>query len=231
MPKQYFSRRTFEFLRDLEANNEKAWWEANKDRYVADVREPALDFIADFGSKLHGLSPHFVADTRLNGGSLMRPYRDVRFSSDKTPYKTNVGIQFRHAAGKDVHAPGFYLHLAPSDCFTGAGMWRPETKVAKAIREQIYERPDAWRKATRSRRFLDAWDLDPGEDEMLKRVPREFDPEFPFADDLRMKSFIASMPLTQKTVTSNDLAAELERSYRAASGLTRFLCEAVGLPY
>lgn len=231
MPKQYFSRRTFDFLRELEANNEKPWWEANKDRYIAEVREPALDFIADFGAKLDKLSPHFVADTRLNGGSLMRPYRDVRFSSDKTPYKTNVGIQFRHASGKDVHAPGFYLHLAPSDCFTGAGMWRPEPKVAKAIRERISEHPDDWKKATRAKRFMDAWDLDPGEEEMLKRVPKEFDPAFAFADDLRMKSFIASRPLTQKVIISDGLVAELERSYRAAADFTRFLCDAVGLAY
>jgi uncharacterized protein (TIGR02453 family) len=80
----------FAFLRELEANNERTWWDANKDRYQTVVRDPALDFITDFGGRLENLSPHFVADARTTGGSLMRPFRDTRFSNDKTPYKGNA---------------------------------------------------------------------------------------------------------------------------------------------
>jgi uncharacterized protein (TIGR02453 family) len=231
MAQKYFTRGVFTFLSELEQNNDKAWWEQNKDRYIATIREPSIEFIADFEPRLHRLSPHFVADTRLNGGSLMRPYRDVRFSRDKTPYKTNVGIQFRHESGKDVHAPGFYLHLEPASCFAGVGLWHPETKVARQIRQHIHDRPDDWRKATRGKAFLDDWDIEQDDDEMLKRVPKEFDADHPFADDLRMKSFIAGRRVTQKSVTSDDFDARLAKSFGRARAFTAFLCEAVGLPF
>ena len=107
-----FSRATLKFLDELAANNNKAWFDENKPRYESLVREPALDFIEAMGPTLKTLAPHFRADLRKGGGSLMRVFRDTRFSHDKTPYKTNIGIQFRHELGKDVHAPGFYVHLS-----------------------------------------------------------------------------------------------------------------------
>ena len=232
MPRQsYFSPAMFSFLREVEANNNRPWWEENKDRYVTLIREPAKEFIADFGPRLQAISEHFVADTRTNGGSLMRPYRDTRFSKDKTPYKTNVGIQFRHERGKDVHAPGFYVHIAPGDCWLGVGMWRPETKVARAVREEIFEEPDAWKKATKYKAFTNVWSIDPDDEEMLKRGPREFDPDFIYADDLRMKSFTAGHKLTQKQVTSADFDDITAKAFKAASAYTGFLCRAVDLPY
>ena len=232
MGRSYFTPEVFKFLIELEQNNEKAWWEENKDRYIEVIREPALDFIADFAPRLRELSPHFVADTRTNGsGSLMRPFRDTRFSKDKTPYKTNVGIQFRHESGKDVHAPGFYIHLQPGENFAGVGIWHPETAVTRRVRQHIYEHPDRWKTATRADAFLDDWDLEPDEDDMLKRVPKEFDPDFEFADELRMKSFIAGARLTQREVTSSTFADNLATRFGTANGLTGFLTEAVGLPY
>ncbi len=150
---------------------------------------------------------------------------------NKTPYKTNIGIQFRHEMGKDVHAPGFYLHIAPGDCWAGVGMWRPEAKVARRIREAIHEHPDDWGRATKHRSFTKMWTIDPTEDELLKRVPKGFDPEFAYADDLRMKSFTAVHPLTQKAVTSADFDDVLGRAFTAAGDYTQFLCSAVGLPY
>ena len=107
----YFNRKLFIFLKDLAENNNREWFKANKDRYDEDVKEPALAFVQAFSAKLEKLSPHFRADPRANGGSLFRIYRDTRFSKDKSPYKTYTGIQFRHYAAKDAHAPGFYLHL------------------------------------------------------------------------------------------------------------------------
>jgi uncharacterized protein (TIGR02453 family) len=231
MRSSYFSSGVFTFLKELEANNNREWWEHNKDRYVQLIREPAKEFIADFGPRLQAISDHFVADTRTNGGSLMRPYRDTRFSKDKTPLKENVGIQFRHEMGKDVHAPGFYLHIAPRDCWAGVGMWRPEPKVARKIRAAIHERPDEWKKATKYKAFTSVWTIDPGEDEMLKRVPKEFDPDFVYRDDLRMKSFTAGHRLTQKAVTSPDFDDIVGKAFKAASNYTEFLCTAVGLPY
>lgn len=227
----YFSKGVFDFLRELEANNEKAWWEDNKDRYLKVIREPALDFIADFGDRLQTISPHFRADTRVNGGSLMRPYRDVRFSKDKTPYKTNVGIQFRHALGKDVHAPGFYLHLQPGECFAGVGMWAPEPKVAKVIRQQIHDQPQEWSEVAHGTAFSEVWNI-AGDDAQLKRIPRDFDAEsHPHPNDLRLKSFIASRRLTQRDVTSSTFADDLIDDYSVAGPFTAFLCDAMGVAF
>lgn len=231
MPSQsYFSPSMFAFLRDVAANNNKQWWDENKDRYITLIREPAKEFIADFGPRLQAISEHFIADTRTNGGSLMRPYRDTRFSRDKTPYKTNIGIQFRHERGKDVHAPGFYVHIEPGECWAGIGLWRPEPKVARQIRDSIYEGPADWKKATKRKAFTDEWTIDPGDEEMLKRVPKEYQ-DAAYPDDVRMKSFTAGHKLTQKSVTSADFDAALAGAYGKGSDYMAFLCQAIGLQY
>lgn len=228
---RYFTPAVFSFLRELAENNEKPWWEDNKDRYVETIREPALDFIADFDDRLKKISPHFTADTRTNGGSLMRPYRDVRFSKDKTPYKTNVGIQFRHEMGKDVHAPGFYLHLEPGQNFTGVGMWHPEAKVAKTIRLAINDDPRGWAEVAHSPPFTESWSIGDHDEDRLKRVPKDLDADHPHQDDLRLKSFMAGSRITQKTVTSSGFATDLYSLFEKAAPFTRFLCDAIGVPF
>ncbi|MEM7282905.1 MAG: TIGR02453 family protein, partial [Pseudomonadota bacterium] len=123
------------FLKQLEKNNDRAWFQENKHRYESDVLAPALEFIDAMATPLHKISPHFNAIPKRMGGSLMRVYRDTRFSKDKTPYKTNVGIQFRHQLGKDVHAPGYYFHIDPKSVFIGVGIWHPENKTLAKIRD------------------------------------------------------------------------------------------------
>jgi uncharacterized protein (TIGR02453 family) len=230
MGKRYFKPEIFEFLKELEANNEKKWWEKNKERYLSVVRDPSLEFISEFSNRLRGFSPHFVAEAKTVGGSLMRPYRDMRFSNDQTPYKTNVGIQFRHEAGKDVHAPGIYVHIEPGSCFSGVGLWSPETAVAHSIRRHINDNPDGWRTAAHTRAFANTWSLSHPE-ESLKRLPKQYDPEHPFADDIRLKSFIASRSLSQKAVTSSSFVDDLSADLEKARPLAGFLCEAIGLPF
>ncbi len=227
----YFRTGLFRFLDDLEVNNERAWWQANAERYRVEVKEPALRLIADFGPRLAGISPHFVADPRPNGGSLMRPYRDVRFSADKTPYKTNVGIQFRHEAGRDIHAPGFYLHLEHGACFAGVGLWHPATPIARQIRQAIHDDPSGWEGAAKTGRFLEKWSTTAEVGEMLKRVPSGLDPDHRHSDDLRMKSFVAMTRLTQKQVTSRDFVDDLADLYAVAAPFAGFLCRAVGVPF
>lgn len=230
MPSRYFNQSVFEFLKELAANNNKPWWEDNKKRYIETIREPALDFIIDFGEKLEEVSPHFSADARVNGGSLMRPYRDMRFAKGD-PYKTNVGIHFRHEQGKDVHAPGFYLHIEPGQNFAGAGLWSPETKVASAIRQSISDDPAGWAKAAHSDSFTQTWEIGTHEEDRLKRVPKELSTDHPHADDLRLKSFTAGTRLTQRSITSGALVDELIAAYQRAGPYTRFLCEAIGVPF
>ena len=125
------------FLNELSAHNNRSWFQANKSRYEEHLLEPSLAFIAAMVDPLAKISPHFRAVPKRMGGSLMRIYRDVRFAKDKRPYKTNVGIQFRHETGKDVHAPGFYFHIDPDEVFVGAGIWHPDSKTLGKIRKAI----------------------------------------------------------------------------------------------
>jgi len=121
----YFSPEVFSFLRELAENNNRDWFAENKTRYEQRVREPILQFISDFGPRLAKISPHFVADPRPSGGSLFRIHRDTRFSHDKSPYKTHLGVHFFHDSGKKAPSvPGFYLHIAPDECFAAAGRHR-----------------------------------------------------------------------------------------------------------
>ena len=107
----YFTRGTFDFLRDLAENNDRDWFSEHRDRYDTQVKEPAQSFILAIGEELDRISPHLRADPRPVGGSLFRIHREVRLSKDKCPYKTHTGIQLRHSAGKVAHAPGLYLHI------------------------------------------------------------------------------------------------------------------------
>lgn len=141
------------FLAELDRNNNRPWFQANKDRYERSVREPALAFIEAMAPRLERISPCIYADPSPHGGSLMRIYRDTRFSNDKRPYKTNVGIQFRHERGRDVHAPGFYVHIDPKEFFLACGMWKPDAGALSAVRQRISEKPEEWIKARDARSF------------------------------------------------------------------------------
>jgi len=227
---RHFSPDVFAFLRDLAANNDRTWFQENKQRYEESVRQPALDFITDFVEPLSTLSPHFVADSRTVGGSLFRLHRDTRFSKDKTPYKVNTGMHFRHDQARDAHAPGYYVHLEPRNCFIGAGLWTPEPKVAQQIRLHIVAHADEWTQATRRGPITDHFSL--GGDQ-LKRPPRgiDVDPADPLMDDLRRTSFIATSPLTQRTVVSRDFAEVLRSRFDLAGPMMALLCDAVGVPF
>ncbi|MCA9520487.1 MAG: TIGR02453 family protein, partial [Myxococcales bacterium] len=115
----YFGDETLDFLEELSLNNNRDWFTAHKPRYESFVRDPALAFVRAMAPRLERLAPSLIADDRKMGGSLMRIYRDTRFSKDKTPYKTNIGIHFRHKSAKDVHAPGLYVHVGLDGHFVG----------------------------------------------------------------------------------------------------------------
>jgi uncharacterized protein (TIGR02453 family) len=228
MSKKYFTPKLFGFLKDLAENNDRVWFKAHQDAYEEYVREPALDFINDFADPLKKISQHFVADSRTVGGSLFRIQRDTRFAKDKTPYKLNTGMQFRHIAGKDAHAPGFYIHIQPGECFMGVGLWRPETKVAYAIRERIDQEQAAWKRASRGKRFTEVFEV---QGDSLKRPPRGYDEDHPLIEDLKRKDFIASTRLTQKVITSDDFMSEFTDNCKRAAPFMKFLCDAVGVPF
>ncbi len=225
---RYFTPATFTFLKDLGSNNNREWFQENKQRYERQVKEPALRFITDFAPHLKKISPHFRADPRAVGGSLFRIYRDVRFSKDKSPYKTHTGIQFRHDQGKDAHAPGFYLHIEPGQVFAGVGSWHPDSATLRLFREAIAEDPGGWKRAARGKRFRSIFEL---EGESLVRPPRGFDPEHPLVDDLMRKDFIGASHLPQNAVTDPGFMDEFAKMCRASAPFMKFLCTAVGAPF
>jgi uncharacterized protein (TIGR02453 family) len=223
-----FSKATFNFLDELAANNHREWFEANKPRYESLVREPALEFIAAMAGPLAKFAPHFRAEPKKMGGSLMRVFRDTRFARDKTPYKTNIGIQFRHELGKDVHAPGFYVHIAGDECFFGAGCWHPEAEALGRMRDLVATQPKRWFAARDDRKFAAHWTL---AGDSLTRPPRGFAADHPAIDDLKRKDFIALASLSFAEVTHPGLVKLATARFAAAAPLMRFLCEAQGVPY
>ncbi|MEA3511204.1 MAG: DUF2461 domain-containing protein, partial [Actinomycetota bacterium] len=218
----------FTYLNDLAENNDRQWFAHHKNRYEVYVKDAGLQFIRDFEPYLHEISPHFVADDRTVGGSLFRIYRDTRFSKDKTPYKTHLGIQFRHEAARDVHAPGFYLHLDPTGSFSGVGIWRPDGRSALAIREAIVDRPKDWVGMLSDPDFAATYTL---EGESLKRPPRGFPPDHELVEDLKRKDFIATGKVSRKTVTAPDFLEQYATMSRNAAGYMEFLTRSLGLPF
>jgi uncharacterized protein (TIGR02453 family) len=223
-----FPNKTLLFLEELRANNNREWFEENKSRYEALVREPALDLITAMGPHLEKLSVQFVAAPKKVGGSLMRVYNDTRFSRDKTPYKTNIGIQFRHALGKDVHAPGYYLHIDPGECFVGVGLWHPEAEPLAAIRQRIADQPAAWKKVRHQAAFAEQFQLG---GESLRRPPKGYDETTPCIDDIKRKDFIASCELSATDIHAKNFVDLVATRFRTATPFMRFLCEAVGVPF
>ena len=218
-----FSPELFAFLRELKSHNEREWFNANKARYEDELKEPALAFIEDMAYRLPQVAPQLTADTR----SLFRIYRDTRFAKDKTPYKTHVGIYFRHARSGDADTAGMYVHLEPRHVFLGAGIWHPGTPALKRIRDALVARPEAWREAVAAGE--PAWTL--AEGEKLKRPPAGYDKEHPLIEDIKRKSFAITSPLTQREATGRGFLDLCEERAAAARPFMTFLCSALGVEY
>lgn len=228
MANRFFSQASFDFLKKLDAHNNRDWFNRHKQEYEDVVRTPALDFIAAMGDELRAISPHFLAAPRKAGGSLMRVYRDVRFGRDKRPFKTNVGIQFRHFMGKDVHAPGFYVHLEPNECFVGVGIWHPDAPALHRIRASIADNPRSWVKVSREKKFARQFEL---AGDALANAPRGYARDHPLIEDLKRKDFIAITRLNEKRVLTAGFKTDVVKSFRLATPYIEFLCESLELPF
>src|SRR5215469_6490028 len=224
-----FPKDFFAFFKELKKNNERPWFEANKQRFKDSVQAPMSAFITAMAPRLSKISKNFIADPRPNGGSMFRIYRDVRFSKDKRPYKEHAACHFRHALGKDAHAPGFYMHFAPDEVFFGGGLWMPPPEALTKIREDIAAKSTAWKKATEGAAFREHFDNVRGE--ALTRPPRGFDPDHPFIEDIKKKSFYAMHEGTLKLAGTPALVDDVAETFAALSPLMKFLCGAVEVPY
>jgi uncharacterized protein (TIGR02453 family) len=224
-----FTSETFAFLRELRANNRREWFDENRARYERHAKEPLLAFVRAVRPRLGEISPHFAAEE----GSVFRIHRDVRFSRDKSPYKTQLAAQFRHGQvggpmSEAVHAPAFYFNLAPDGfgemqgVFGGFGMWQPPNSAVEAIRTRIAEDTDEWRAAVQGLVLSGA---------SLKKVPAGFAPDHACADDLKRKDFISVVPFSEAQAMAPDFVDQFATAMRRAAPLQRFLCEAIGLPF
>ncbi len=226
--KSPFSAKLFTFLRELRNNNDREWFAENKSRYEQDVLFAAMEFVTQMQPRIYRHSRYLLAEPKRVGGSIMRIYRDTRFSKDKTPYKTNVGIHFRHSIGGDVHAPGLYVHLEPDACFIAAGIWLPPTEPLTAIRQAIVDDVKEWNRVRNNKKFASRYTLD---GESLKTAPRGMDPNHPAIEDLRRKSFAGVTPLSEKTLLQAEICDQILSAFDDAKSLMKFLCDALQQPY
>jgi uncharacterized protein (TIGR02453 family) len=225
---EYFTSDGLRFLEQLRGHNDKTWFDANKARFEEGLRDPGLRLVADLEPVLAKISKHFVAEAKPNGGSMSRIYRDTRFSKDKSPYKTALFFHFRHARGTEDAAPGFYFHVEPGASSVGGGVWHPAAPALEKIRRAIVKAPGAWDKAKGRSEVGAACSMG---GEMLKKVPRGYDPEDPHAEDLKRKDFGVHGPAPDSVLTSARLLGELGKRFATTAPVLEFLCKAVGLPF
>lgn len=188
-----FSKETFDFYRELSQNNNKQWFDEHKSEYQTSVVEPAQAFTEALGQKLKGISKAIVYDTRASGsGSIIRIYRDVRFSKDKTPYKTWLGIVFWDTPGKRMKTPAYYFGMDQESARLHCGWHGFEKPVLEAYRDAVAGKSGAALvkaiEAVKSRKGFEV------EEPHYKRVPAGYEAEHPRADLLRYNSMGASSP-------------------------------------
>ena len=228
MASRYFTSRFFEFLEELSRNNNRDWFLPNKPRYERDVREPMLAFIADFAPRLRKISPRYVADPRPMGGSMMRIYRNLRFSRDKTPYHTNASAAFGHRDGMHFNSSSFYLSLSPAEAFAGVGVWHPHADTIAKIRDAIVAHPAKWKTALGDRKFKSRFEM---MGDMLSRPPKGYDPTLPMIEDLKRKDFVGGTEFTRKEICSAEFMDLFAGACAAATPFMKFLTEAMNLKW
>ena len=226
-----FTAETLRFFKQLAAHNNKEWFEAHRDDYENNVREPMRDLVEELDVRFARFAPEIGGDPKR---SMFRINRDIRFSKDKSPYKTNAGCWFHHrSASRKVGSEaaegsaGFYFHLQPGKSFIGAGVWMPPRPQLNKLRGAIAEKPEAFVRMVQSlpKRFGGVSD-----EGALKRMPRGYSEDHPAAKWLKYQSFTTGRSLTDAQVTSTKLPALLEREYEAMLPLVRWVNGAFGLP-
>ena len=198
----HFPKETITFFKELENNNNKEWFQSHKQDYVDNVQSPAIDFITSMGERLKAISAGIIYDTRTNGaGSLMRIYRDIRFSPDKTPYKTNLGIVFWEGEGKKMENPGYYFHLDTKGTGFYAGFYMIPKDKLKTFRNAVDVNGAELQEAIDE---IQSKGYTVGGDK-YKRVPQGFDADHPHAELLKYKGLHSSTgALDPEIITSPD---------------------------
>lgn len=213
---------TLAFLDQLARNNNKPWFEKNKDAYTTE-KEDFEQFVTTVLAGLSALDPAFKQLTAKD--CVMRIYRDVRFSKDKSPYKLNFGAGFS-SGGKKFPGAGYYLHVEPGKCFAGGGIWQPEGPMLKAIRQEIDYGFDEFKKIVEAKEFRKKFAQIDGD--KLVKVPMGYGEDNPAIEYLRLKSFTVSGNLTDTDMTKKTAAATVNEVFAAMKPFVDFLNRAVG---
>ena len=225
---QSFQPTLTEFLDELAQNNNREWFKEHKGDYESHVVDPVLDFIRAMQPRLMEISPHLMVEAKKVGGSMFRIYRDTRFSKDKTPYKTHVGIRFPHREFKQRAGPGLYMHISSQNAYLATGVWHPESHALAKIRAKIDEDRRGWLKARDNKEFRKLYKLT---GDRLKGAPRGYKKDHPLIDDLRRKDFVGVRELPVNDLFEKGLPDKLAKSYRTTRPLLQFLAEALEVPF
>ena len=220
------------FLRNLAKHNRKEWFEDHRGDYETQIKAPMLAFIEEMDVRLATIVPEIIGSPRK---SMFRIHRDVRFSKDKSPYKTHAACWFYHrdagnsVGGEAAHGgAGFYFHFDAKKAFCGGGIWMPPRPALQRIRQSLADDAEGFEDIVLSRSFKQRFGvLDT--DAMLTRTPRGFDPEHRAANWLRHQSFTAGRELTREELLSPKLPDVVAKQFKAMVPFVRWLNDALGL--
>jgi len=214
---------TFKFLKDLKKNNNKTWFEKHKSGYL-DAKEDAGHFVEQLieglGKSDADIAPLHAKDTTY------RIYRDVRFSSDKTPYKTHMGA-FLNKGGKKAPTAGYYFHAEPGRSMAGGGLWMPMPAELSKVRQEIDYNFAEWTKILGDRKFKKYFPDGLDQGEILSRPPKGYDAENPAIRFLKLKSFVVTRSLTDAQMTSHTLVKEVLKTFESMKPFVYFLNRAL----
>ena len=228
-----FSRGALTFLRQLKKNNKREWFQANRETYDNEVLNPLKLLVEELDVRFGKFAPEFVGDPKR---SIFRIYRDVRFSKDKSPYKTHAASWFKHqnaghGVGSETHGggAGFYFHLEPGGSLVAGGIWMPPRPTLNQLRDSIAAKPAEFAKSMAApafkRRFGEL-----SEEAMLTRLPRGFLPGHPAEQWLRYQSFTVHAMLGDDEVLDRRLPDRVQKDYTTMLPFVRWLNKALGYP-
>jgi uncharacterized protein (TIGR02453 family) len=216
---------TLQFLKQLEKNNNKEWFDANRKKYDA----AKADLTSFFQQVIDGFSKTDNTISTINSKDcLFRINRDVRFSKDKSPYKNNMGA-YLNAHGKKSLTAGYYLHIQPGESFVGGGIWQPDANALKKIRQEVDYNFDEFKNIINSKKFKSVYTkgLSNNGDFSLSRPPKGYDENNPAIDYLKLKSFVGTMPLTDSQLTDKKSVATIVKAFEALHPLVVFINKAL----
>ncbi|MDR6920597.1 DUF2461 domain-containing protein [Chryseobacterium sp. 2987] len=211
------SPQTFDFLNKLTKNNNREWFNENKNLYT-ESQGNVVDFLDELIKEMSGFDEELgKIDAKK---SLFRIYRDTRFSKDKAPYKTNFGASL--GMGKGSQKGGYYLHLEPGKSFLAGGIYMPESSVLKEVRKEISLYGEDFLKILHNKEFKKHFpELD--QDDKLKKVPQGFEKEDPMAEYLKLKNFIVVYSLKDEDVLNKSAVKNLAKIFKVMKPFNDFL--------